>query len=194
LTLSAVKSTRYTSAITRHVAAALFASAARLYALVHVADLLAARGTGSADIRARRTDVHVRGGAAQHEVGRGPANLCAAEHESEMNGFGVLAACFQAVVHRFAFACFIALQTFAYAVLHIRAELVHDRFPPTLPSNRGALSARCAFARTTLELIRAALLLTLHVQLHLDPAWLPRIERLVGFDRIGERLELGQDS
>src|ERR1041385_5776901 len=33
-----------------------------------------------------------------------------------------------------------------------------------------------------------------HLQLHLDPARLPGVERLVGFERIRERLALGQDA
>ena len=69
-------------------------------AFVHPLKPLTAFGTAIAGIGAKRADGVVVLGAEQHHVGRGPAKLGTGHHPAEMMGLGVLAAHFQAVMHR----------------------------------------------------------------------------------------------
>jgi hypothetical protein len=84
----------------RHSLAAFDAAAARIYALLHVADPFAIVCALRADFSALGAGVLVVGRIQQHEVSRRPADLGTCHHQREMALFDMLAADFQAMVHR----------------------------------------------------------------------------------------------
>lgn len=84
----------------RHVFATFRATATRLRAFVHVADLLATPCTGVAYLGACRADSVMQGRITQHEVGGGLANLGTIDHQPEMLFFDMFAACTQAIRQR----------------------------------------------------------------------------------------------
>jgi hypothetical protein len=108
-----------------HFPAALFTATARLHALVHVTDALAARCACCTDLRACSAYVCVHWRIRQHEVCGRPADFRAARHHPEVSRLEVLASGLEAMVHRFTFADLVTLQTFTYAVLHFIAECMH---------------------------------------------------------------------
>ncbi|WP_436430880.1 hypothetical protein, partial [Enterococcus faecium] len=73
---------------------------ARCHAILHAAQGLAARCASPADLGTLAADMLMVGGLARHEVDRNRANLRAVGHDLHMLGRGVLAAHFEAMVHR----------------------------------------------------------------------------------------------
>jgi len=88
-------------------------------ATIHAADLLAALRALLADLGAFPAGALVAARADHRLVGRGLAHFGASHHQPEMTGLDVLAAGFQAVVHRHAQAGGMAAQAFFDAGLHL---------------------------------------------------------------------------
>src|SRR5690625_875401 len=112
-----------------HPPAAFCTAAAGIDAFLHVADLFAAPGALLTDFSADRASAHMKLGADQHEVRRGLTNLGAGDHEPEMIRLDMLAACFQAMIHRHREADAMATQAFVDAVSHLWGNLMHRGSP-----------------------------------------------------------------
>lgn len=83
-----------------HLATALGTTAAGRHALFHIADFLAAFGTGLTDLCAHLAQLRAEGGIAGVETGGGFANLGAMQHQFEMPWFSVRASGVEAMVKR----------------------------------------------------------------------------------------------
>src|SRR5690348_14657013 len=70
-------------------------------AVFHAVNLLATLGAGVTHIGADPADLFAKSRTAQHEIGRGLADLGTVHHQPEMAGLDVFAARLQAMVHRF---------------------------------------------------------------------------------------------
>jgi hypothetical protein len=115
----------------RHPAATRSAFTADPRAFFHPLYLLAASGAGFANLGADSAKLAGEGGTAQHEVGRGLADLRTVHHEAKMVWRDMLAACLQAMVHRFLQAGLMAFSTGVYARLHLGVGSVrHSRLLP----------------------------------------------------------------
>jgi hypothetical protein len=116
---------RRINASARHSAAALGTAAAGIHAFLHVAELLAVSRALLTDLCAFGAGVLVVWSVDQHEMRRGPADLGARHHQSEMLWLNVLTASLEAVCHRHPEAHLIAAQAFLDAVLHVTTKLMH---------------------------------------------------------------------
>ncbi|HTJ54879.1 MAG TPA: hypothetical protein VL380_05635, partial [Nitrosospira sp.] len=87
-------------------------------AVFHAVNLLATLGAGVAHVGADPADLFAKSRTAQHEIGRGLADLGAVHHQPEMVGLDVLATRLQAMVHRFMQTGLMASITCVYARLH----------------------------------------------------------------------------
>lgn len=85
---------------TCHIPAALGTFLTHLDAFLHIADLLAVRRTGLADLGAQPAQAMRKRRAAELEIRRCLADLGAAHQQPEVLWFDVLAASLEAVVHR----------------------------------------------------------------------------------------------
>jgi hypothetical protein len=70
-------------------------------AVFHAVNLLATLGAGVTHVGADPADLFAKSRTAQHEIGRGLADLGAVHHQPEMAGLDVFAPRLQAMVHRF---------------------------------------------------------------------------------------------
>jgi len=83
-----------------HLPATVGALLAGHNAIFHIADLIAFGCTGFANLRTKLVQAMQKMRAGQLKIGRSLADLGTVQHQAQMFGFDVLAAGFQAMVHR----------------------------------------------------------------------------------------------
>jgi hypothetical protein len=131
-----------------HLLAAFGAATASIHAFPHFTYPLTIRGAPFADLGALATGEFVKSRAEEHEMRGGPTNLGASHHQTEVLGFGMLAADLQTVSHRRRQASLITAQTFSDAALHLIVDQMHGIAPfkfaprPNGPRNYDAIQLR----------------------------------------------------
>lgn len=83
-----------------HLPATVGALLAGNDAILHIADFIAFRRTGFANLRAKLVQAMQKMRTGQLKICRSLADLGTVQHQAQMFGFDVLAAGFQAMVHR----------------------------------------------------------------------------------------------
>jgi hypothetical protein len=101
------------------------AASTLLDAFAHIPDPLTLAGTFIADFRAFTAEVRRVRRLHQHKMRRGPANLRACHHESEVLRLNVLSAHFEAVIHGHAEARLVAADALIDAALCLVRNVVH---------------------------------------------------------------------